>query len=1272
MRLYIWIRTHIENNVSFWLHFCISRCGLDGGHDRPFSNLYQVQGITAATLPKHTTHSSFHVSEMKGTRHFKSRNRNRRFRRRYQFVPIVGPIRKPPISEQSRFPVDRGTTGTPMDDTATPQEDINALDGITPVQEEEEDYISSAESEAWDAADQAAADVLINPDRVLTEECSGTDQSDGQRSSEVYTDVGKYLMKGNILAALLPLIGTVRFTHNQYQVLRSYFNFLAGSSNVGKIPSVQYLYRTLYPLLRSTLFLPLTKLWMELNCARAGAPQPFPSGAVSTSTRKSPVCYISLSAWACRDIELCKKVNELLHRHDGAEGCLQADARCEDIERSGVVRHRETHVSSASVRCFSRANHVFKVSSLLQARCTVEIGVKPQRSQSSSVLCNRGFQLRLTDRIYILAGTVGETFQCDDTDYPFRGADLCTPVNVAYPNAVEEFQQEQFYVVHRLIRDRREPAVFLTSTKKESPLYGIQLRCTSLRDTAPPFAARPEYNEERSPECSVPVSGTLRDGREYVVYRVLLYADDFEQHAGKKGSAGGLYMTPLVLPQSWKTARRGVRILGLTPPGVTTQDLIAELIPDIVRTSTDGVECVNKAGDSVVVFTDVVAFVCDYHEANHASFVRGTTALAPCNLCTFLKGSAIGVSSSDYAYTAAVHSGHGSFRRDYRRMNSVLSYSKAEDHLQRYGLKSGSDFLNNPPPLHRLHQELSKARHRVPLTENGQPVVPATFDPYLSVLVAPDHLLTGLSVDVINLNFRILSPGQRVMVEAILLHMLQSNGMRHEAHVYNHGKLCLHSMSMSSIYNLLLLSPWAFLCASHADQSGTVRTQEFRPPSRQVSLLFQLQMLVSKTQYYPQPSLDGVSRSSVLSDDENARSLKEMAEHYVREVDSLCKTCSHSKKFLDKPNIHRLLELYHHSIPAMGHVRHFQELMFETAHQPLKRALRQSNHRDAQLHAMHAIAEDEWKYRLHAALNGASTADEFSEADCRSIKRILCGSDSFNANEEIDCEQIRDSMWKPTIDYLLSQCDKSYHDGNSPLEWFPVERTTQEEDFVLPGLRIEFAADLHSCKEVLKSIHHSELISGANFCTVLMAKKECPASQSRSFSCNSTVRSVQSGDVVESIVHKSWRLQSRNGPTRTTGSDRSILLCDITSSLYKPERSDEFEKTQWKILQLMHFSGASTSKMYSYVIPIVHYEEGGFQVSNSRINMYKADRTKGVFILPLSVAATKVLSIHPCWAGQGSCHISCSTKSVHHSKDDGSNQLHFICTRAHGFPPRNA
>jgi hypothetical protein len=70
----------------------------------------------------------------------------------------------------------------------------------------------------------------------------------------------------------------------------------------------------------------------------------------------------------------------------------------------------------------------------------------------------------------------------------------------------------------------------------------------------------------------VPCSGYLRDGRRYVVYRVLLYCDDFQPHTSKSDSYGGCNMLPMGILPSERAGYGAVRCIGLTPPGVKTNE----------------------------------------------------------------------------------------------------------------------------------------------------------------------------------------------------------------------------------------------------------------------------------------------------------------------------------------------------------------------------------------------------------------------------------------------------------------------------------------------------------------------------------------------------------------------------------------------------------------------------------------------------------------------------------------------------------------------------
>ncbi len=71
-----------------------------------------------------------------------------------------------------------------------------------------------------------------------------------------------------------------------------------------------------------------------------------------------------------------------------------------------------------------------------------------------------------------------------------------------------------------------------------------------------------------------------------------------------------------------------------------------------------------------------------------------------------------------------------------------------------------------------------------------------------------------------------------------------------------------------------------------------------------------------------------------------------------------------SIRTLEKPNLHRLLELMRTTLPMVGHVAHIGELSLEKAHKLLKRAIRQSNNKYSQLQAMNRAIFTDWQRRM--------------------------------------------------------------------------------------------------------------------------------------------------------------------------------------------------------------------------------------------------------------------------------------------------------------------
>ena len=141
-------------------------------------------------------------------------------------------------------------------------------------------------------------------------------------------------------------------------------------------------------------------------------------------------------------------------------------------------------------------------------------------------------------------------------------------------------------------------------------------------------------------DCDLEMNhGIPQDGTRYIVYRILLYCDDFQPKASFKDteSVGGVYMIPLGLPPAARRSREAVRLIALTPPGISSNEVLLHIIPDIVNATKNGVEGLCPCGHKVQIFVDAVQYVADYPASSHTTDVVGNQCNAPCTICTFRK-----------------------------------------------------------------------------------------------------------------------------------------------------------------------------------------------------------------------------------------------------------------------------------------------------------------------------------------------------------------------------------------------------------------------------------------------------------------------------------------------------------------------------------------------------------------------------------------------------------------------------------------------------------
>ena len=492
--------------------------------------------------------------------------------------------------------------------------------------------------------------------------------------------------------------------------------------------------------------------------------------------------------------------------------------------------------------------------------------------------------------------------------------------------------------------------------------------------------------------------GKLRDGRKYFVDHILLYSDGFSQFRFKQGSAGGVYCLSLNYPPEMRRSRDRVRVLVLTQPGVSTKEGIKEIIADLVKSSTRGITTQNADGEDMLLFTDVVAFVSDYHEVGHVLDVVGVNGSAPCNLCSFLRFQGPESVASRYAYTTDVHSADPCYARTVERTEALRAANMSDGDLNALGLSGNDEANRKASPFITFSQELKKALQtcRIPLTENNIPVVNPKFDSYQSMVVAPDHLLAGNAINILNLAFKSLpSTTRRKHVDALICLSLRTNNLLKESRIYNFSASNMYTTSISSTFCILLVASLVFTevvkdlrCPQELSNSSKNALDGI------VQNLNLFSELVSKTYWYPKLAVDGLAAVKAFNCENGTAHIAEL-EHscikYIRNINELCRRSTAARKELDKPNLHRLLELYKHSIPAMGHARHFSELVFECAHQPLKQAIANSNNHEPHIQGVEHKIRHYWKNRLSAALYSVDGTPENENQAASSIVNLICG-----------------------------------------------------------------------------------------------------------------------------------------------------------------------------------------------------------------------------------------------------------------------------------------
>jgi hypothetical protein len=682
-------------------------------------------------------------------------------------------------------------------------------------------------------------------------------------------------------------------------------------------------------------------------------------------------------------------------------------------------------------------------------------------------------------------------------------------------------------------------------------------------------------------------------------------------------------------------------------------------------------------GKEVVVFLDVVGFVGDTPAISHVLDVRGHNALAPCPWCSFLRDDNELHRGSRYGFPTSMNARHSSFMRFKSRAESFRKAAPSDKDCQTLGFTR--HISAESTPFHELARALSEAKKNVPKNVDGNPVVPACLDPYRACIVAPDHLFFGLSQNVIEAAISCCSVPERKAAESYMLIALRGYGLPVQNKLFGESAPFLLSMSISQVSSVLLVAPAAFRTVkamrgrkdstkANGLVEGSILSKNPRHSTSSgvvLHLLQSFQSLVSETMFYPESDLDGTASIDEFNRDAGwfrMDKLYRMACKHVKDLDDVCKISTSLRDILDKPNVHRLIELYAHTIPAYGHVKHVAELLFESGHQPLKHGVTQSNHHEPQVAAMLSALHNDWQSRLALDLCGDK---DCSPSRLHRIQRLVAGR-SFPVSLRDEPLAAVDRLKVP---YLLEQLTEVRRKVYSPSKCY-MDWALRGDDEVANGAPedLPYPADSRCQAWIIRA--------GDRTCPPHSNGKVKKFESAVRFKFTSgTDNSSESekvyGKIKEGSVVQCPVLRNAVGAER----DGEITLITTPSHKTKNGAQAEDHVMFWYVVSLLGYtqqadaSGPemSTPRMvpYALVRPCVARAE-------SDLHSHFVDIHASTRMLQLGPSVREVLCLHACDKGKGTCLFDAETRAVSHAGRLIDGDEFYMYGRKQGYPPRIA
>ena len=197
-------------------------------------------------------------------------------------------------------------------------------------------------------------------------------------------------------------------------------------------------------------------------------------------------------------------------------------------------------------------------------------------------------------------------------------------------------------------------------------------------------------------------------------------------------------------------------------------------------------------------------------------------------------------------YTQTLHSRRtGHIRLDER--NSEIRKSNLTQGMQRrLGVRAANHQESMSLPMVRFSHMIREKKNMIPRTSFGKKVVSSSFDSNLNVPPVPDHCLTGVIKNLLEVWFAHMnSDVERKACEIRLIYTLSQNGLPAVSNVLKWDKhrnfVSVENISMSSLFCVLFVCSNCFTC------DPLYKTDHMTP------LFVYLETLVSTLYSFPYP-----------------------------------------------------------------------------------------------------------------------------------------------------------------------------------------------------------------------------------------------------------------------------------------------------------------------------------------------------------------------------------------------------------------------------------